>query len=72
MSATASAVRQSLITCTLHEAHDLSKVGNKAHNLSQMLNLGLNVPAGFVVMNSAFRLFLEANRIDLAGDPGPI
>ena len=65
MSATAAAIDRSLLlTCALQDARDLTEAGNKAFNLCQMLALGFNVPPGFVVTNTAFRLFLDANRIE--------
>src|SRR5438094_7249103 len=65
MSATGVFSQRSLVTCSLNNARDLSEVGNKAHNLSRMLKLGLNVPAGFMITKTAFDLFCEANGIDL-------
>src|SRR5262249_53253133 len=45
--------------CTLNDASDILEVGNKAYNLHRMLSIGLQVPAGFVVTNTAFKLFCE-------------
>ena len=71
MSATGVFSQRSLVTCSLNNARDLSEVGNKAHNLSRMLKLGLNVPAGFVITKTAFDLFCEANGIDLGQESKP-
>jgi rifampicin phosphotransferase len=47
----------SLIVPLAH-ACDLREVGGKAHNLARLMRLGQPVPDGFVVTNSALRLFL--------------
>lgn len=45
----------------LEVAHHSAKVGGKASNLGQMIDLGINVPAGFVVTDDAFQFFLDEN-----------
>lgn len=43
--------------------HDLSKVGNKAVELSDLMRKNIPIPPGFVVSSFAFRNFLERNSI---------
>ena len=40
-------------------ATDVAECGNKAANLARLLNLGVPVPAGFVVTNAALEAFLD-------------
>jgi rifampicin phosphotransferase len=70
MSATAVLSERS-VTCRFDDAEVLHEVGNKAYNLSRMIRLGLNVPAGFVITNAAFHLFCAANGIDPAQETKP-
>ena len=49
--------------CMLESAADEGAVGGKAWNLSRMLRLGLPVPRGFVLTDTAFQHFLADNRL---------
>ena len=42
---------------------DLSSAGGKGTNLGEMINAGLPVPDGFVVLTSAYRDFIKANNL---------
>ena len=42
---------------------DLSSAGGKGANLGEMINAGLPVPNGFVVLTSAYRDFVKANNL---------
>ena len=43
--------------------NNLPLVGNKALGLARMKHIGLNVPAGFCVMITAFQEHLESNKL---------
>ncbi len=49
--------------CSLDQITDEASVGGKAWNLSRMMRLGMQVPRGFVVTDSAFQRFLDDNRL---------
>lgn len=48
----------------LHQA-DLAMAGGKGASLGELLNAGLAVPPGFVVLTTAFDKFMEHNEIDI-------
>ena len=55
-----------LFVCPLESAlHAVNAdgVGGKATNLAEMTHLGMDVPPGFVVTDSAFQLFLDENEL---------
>jgi phosphohistidine swiveling domain-containing protein len=62
-----SAVRGPIIV-SLEEANIEREVGGKAANLARLLRLGVAVPQGFVVTDSALRMFLEAADLEPAID----
>jgi pyruvate, water dikinase len=43
---------------------ELYIVGNKVRRLNELINMGLPVPEGFVILPSAFQLFLEINNLN--------
>lgn len=43
--------------------HDLAHAGGKGANLGAMIGAGLPVPAGFVVLTEAYRLFVETHSL---------
>ncbi len=45
-------------------SNDLDIVGNKAFKLSELYNLRLPIPQGFILTNDTFKKFLENNRLD--------
>ena len=47
--------------CWLDQIMDEASVGGKAWNLFRMMRLGIQVPRGFVVTDSAFQHFLDDN-----------
>jgi rifampicin phosphotransferase len=53
----------------LGEAHDAAECGNKAANLARLLDLGVAVPPGIVVINTALERFLDANELRGIVDP---
>jgi rifampicin phosphotransferase len=55
-------------------ARQIDTVGGKGANLGRLLQLGLPVPAGFVVTTDAYRAFLAANDLEglAATDPAPL
>jgi pyruvate,water dikinase len=53
----------SAYVCTLERIGEERSVGGKAWNLSRMLRLGVPVPRGFVVTDSAFQYFLDDNQL---------
>ncbi len=46
---------------------DTALVGGKAANLGELLNLGIAVPPGVVVVTAAYKRFMAYNNIDIAG-----
>jgi rifampicin phosphotransferase len=54
------------LVCSLASALNAASVdgvGGKATNLAEMAKLGMDVPPGFVVTDSAFQLFLDENKL---------
>ena len=43
---------------------DFSDVGGKGANLGEMINSGLPVPGGFVLLTASYRQFIKANRLE--------
>ena len=39
-------------------------VGGKGANLSEIFNLGIDVPPGFVITAQAYRYFIEKSKLD--------
>jgi rifampicin phosphotransferase len=61
----------SALICWLQDvpADQVALVGGKAVNLARMLQLGLPVPAGFVVTTKAYRAVLSASGVDRDAAP---
>src|SRR5437762_2606343 len=55
-----------MITTSLNHIlqKDIAQAGGKAAALGELTNLGIAVPAGFVVTVEAFSLFLKENRLE--------
>jgi phosphohistidine swiveling domain-containing protein len=59
-----SAVRGQPLVVPLTNAVNAPEVGGKASNLARLMALGVPVPDGFVITNSALRRFVEAGAFD--------